>query len=67
MGNISTIYQRFHGDICRRCINETYRVNLTPNDCFYGAPFPQLCPNCNTMQNLVSALRLTGKIKLLFR
>ena len=61
------VFQNAGGDICRRCINRKYHTNLKRSDCLYGIPFPRVCTSCGAVQNIVTGLRMSGKIKLLFR
>lgn len=67
MVTIHKIQTRFGGNICRSCLNETYRANLERADCQYDYPFPTRCACCKEMKNIVTDLRLSGKRKLLFR
>jgi len=61
------IFQNAGGDICRRCINRKYDLSLKPSDCLYGNGYPGVCRSCGAVQNIVTGLRLRGKIKLLLR
>ncbi|MBQ1504445.1 MAG: hypothetical protein IIZ49_03545 [Oscillospiraceae bacterium] len=63
----NAIRSRFGGPICRRCINETYRANLTPADCRYPYPFKNRCPCCGEQRNIVGSFRLSGQMKMLFK
>lgn len=58
------IEEQYGRDICRRCINRLFHVHLKPTDCLYGLPFPQRCRACGEMRNIVTGLRLSGKMKL---
>ena len=61
------IFQSAGGDICRRCINRKHHANLKRSDCLYGIGYPCVCTSCGEVRNIVTGLRLRGKIKLLFR
>lgn len=67
MLNLSKIYALFGGGICRRCLNRVCHVNLERTDCVYGNPYPMCCPRCGEMHNIVTDLRFTGRIKLMFK
>ena len=67
MGSFANVKRKYESMICRRCINEEFSAALTPNDCIYGYPFPMNCNCCKEMRNIVTNLRLSGKIKLLFK
>ena len=67
---MTTAKKLFHdagGSICRRCINRKYNLNLKRTDCLYGLAYPGVCTSCGAVQNIVTSLRLRGKIKLLLR
>lgn len=59
------IKNKFGDNICRRCINRQYRVNLTHKDCRYG--YQYICPRCKSPRNIVVAFTLSGHLKMLFR
>ncbi len=61
------IQKEYRRDICRRCINRLYGARLNPSDCRYGIPYPQTCPCCGKVHNIVTDLRFSGKLKLLAR
>ena len=65
MLSMRPIERRFGRPICRRCINKTYHVRLIKADCVYGYLYN--CPVCNEDRNIVVDLRLTGKLKMLFK
>lgn len=67
MATEQDIFNRLGKTICRRCINREYGVELKPEDCVYDIPFPARCRNCGEMRNIVTGLRLRGKMKLLFK
>ena len=67
MASFYRIRSRFGGEICRRCINAAYRAHLTPQDCRYGYPYPSRCFRCGEVHNIVTGLRLSGRLKLLFK
>ncbi len=64
------IEKRFGGYICRRCINEVYKVDLTRHDCIYKSF--DVCPRCGVEHNIVhdfrsSGVRIMKKAKVGFR
>jgi len=63
----NAVFQNAGGNICRRCINRKYHTNLKRSDCLYGIGYPCVCASCGTVQNIVTGLRLLGRIKLLVR
>lgn len=55
--------KREYGDyICRRCVNQVYRVRLTPRNCRYG--YVTRCRHCNEIHNIVTGFTLSGRIKM---
>lgn len=50
---------------CRSCINKKYHVKLKRPNCIYY-PYQSKCPSCGKMRNIVSDLRFSGKLKMLF-
>ena len=66
MINTKKIAERYGGNICRRCINEDYRVHLTPDDCMYSKK-KQECPRCGWLSNIVNGFTFSGKRKMLFK
>ena len=67
MTSIKQIHDQYGYNICRRCINREYRVNLTPEDCIYLSPYPKRCSVCNEMNNIVGGFSISGKLKMLFK
>lgn len=65
MAGLNQVREKYGANICRKCINREYQVNLKPSDCEYANPFPSLCACCGEPKNIVTGLRLTGKLKLL--
>lgn len=59
------IKSKFGDNICRRCINRLYRVNLTPADCRYG--YQYICPRCQKFHNIVIGFTRSGQMKMLFK
>lgn len=53
-------------DLCRRCINNRYELNLKPSDCQYFSGM-DVCPRCGGMHHIVSGLRFSGSMKSLFK
>ena len=66
MITMEKIRRDFGGNICRRCINETYRVQLRSHDCWYEY-YPHACPRCKEIQNTVNDLKLPAKLRLLLK
>ena len=66
MTTIKKIRNRFGNYICRGCINEVYHTELSPKECEYQM-YPDLCPRCKAMKNIVCGTTFRGKIKLAFR
>ena len=58
------IRKRFHGDICRRCINDEYKVSLMHSDCKYGRT--ARCPRCGDQRHIVEGFVISGKKKMLY-
>lgn len=55
------------GHMCRSCINKVFGIQknkLIRDDCEYN-PYMGRCINCNDMRNIVSGLKLSGKVKLI--
>lgn len=52
--------------LCRKCINEKYGINLSQKDCIYHT-FIQPCAECKEMRHIVVDLRLSAKLKTIFR
>ena len=67
MATEQDVFNKLGKTVCRRCINREFGVDLNPEDCTYENPFPELCSNCGEIRNIVTGLRLRGKIKLLFK
>lgn len=54
----SRIKNKYGDNICRRCINRQYMVNLTPRDCRYG--YQYVCPRCK--KTTISWCALPGPV-----
>lgn len=63
---MNTIHEQLGNNVCRRCINRTFHVNLEPPDCSY-AMYPSPCSACGNVHNIVIGLRRSGKLKLLLK
>ena len=64
MLSLRPVVLEYGGHICRRCLNRRYEVHLAHRDCRETAsPLP--CPCCGKAGNVVVALRLGGRVKLL--
>ena len=53
--------KRSLGNTCRRCINRRYKLNLTPEDCFYYR-YKDECHRCHRMQNIVTDIGSRWKL-----
>ena len=53
-------------NLCRQCINDNFNCNLKTSNCIYS-DYQYTCSNCQKLRNIVCGLRLSGKIKLLFK
>ena len=62
----SRIRKDNRADLCRRCINDRYDLNLMPSNCRYYSGV-DVCPRCGGMHHIVSGLRLSGSLKSLFK
>lgn len=67
MATMRSIKKRFGGEICRRCLNEVYGLNLSPNDCLYTSYSPAVCPCCGEVNNIVNRVRKVQRLVLLFK
>ena len=65
MMTVKPIRRRYGENICRACINESYRAHLEPKDCLYS--YTYTCPRCGRTHHLVSGFTASGKLKMLFR
>lgn len=65
MAGLNSIHKKYGANICRKCINREYDVHLKSSDCLYHNPFPSICSCCGEPKNIVTGLRLTGRLKLL--
>ena len=66
MASIEQVKQHFNGSVCRRCINNAYKVNLTRGDCHYYY-YPRNCACCKEMKNIVSGFTISGRVKMIFK
>lgn len=66
MANMESIHEDLGPNVCRHCIKKRYKVDLRPEDCIY-AHFPGNCSCCKEPHNLVTGLKLSGRLKLLGR
>ena len=55
----------FPGPVCRRCINDYFQVDLKSKDCKYELPYVAECSCCGYARNIVTGLKLSGKIKMM--
>ena len=49
MMTVKPIRRRYGENICRACINESYRAHLEPKDCLYS--YTYTCPRCGWTPN----------------
>lgn len=49
------------GNICRKCLNEKYSLNLMSKDCIYDF-YPRLCGECGCMKNIVRSIRFIKRL-----
>lgn len=66
MLTMNRIRTKYGGNLCRRCINEAYQVQLQTNDCWYEY-YPHVCPRCGEIHNIVNDLKLSAKLRLLLK
>lgn len=67
MLSMHDVYRRYGGPVCRACLNEMTGVHLKRKNCVY-LRYPEICPRCHVHdKNLVGKLKLSGKLKTLFR
>lgn len=64
MATIQSIRKRFGGYICRRCLNEQFDLRLSPEDCSYDQHALSVCPCCGEVQNIVTRVRFTKRLRL---
>ncbi len=67
MVTMKKIKKLYGGNICRQCINKTYKTHLVHTNCQYDQIYASLCPRCNEMKNIVTGFKLSGFLKLLFK
>ena len=59
------IRKDFGDNICRKCINRHYGVQLKQEDCVYG--YYYRCRSCRETQNIVVDLTPSGKLKTILK
>jgi len=59
------IHDQYGDNICRRCINKRFHVDLQQEDCLYGYMYK--CPGCKQGRQIVVGLTLSGKLKTLLK
>ena len=65
MKTLYALREEYGGELCRRCINEVRGVRIERTDCWYAdTPYPTRCARCGELRNIVTALRLSGRLKL---
>ena len=63
MFNLKPILMEFGEPICLRCLNRRYEVHLAHRDCREEGP--RECPCCRKAGNVVTGLKLSGRVKLM--
>jgi len=58
------VHARLGRDLCLRCFNWLNHVELYPDDCVFGDPYPRHCSCCGQMKLVVTDLKKSGRIKL---
>ena len=66
MKNMARIHRDLGSNVCRNCINNKYKATLKPENCEYYY-YPAECSSCGQKANVVTELRLVGKLKMLFK
>ena len=61
------MHARLGRDLCLRCFNWLNHVELYPDDCIFGDPYPRYCSCCGQMKLIVTDVRTSGRIKLAAR
>ncbi|MGN0465791.1 MAG: hypothetical protein ACI4F9_05490 [Lachnospiraceae bacterium] len=51
------------GELCRKCINEKYHINLQPEDCYYCI-YKYECSQCKKVKNIVFDIGFLSRWKL---
>lgn len=67
MVSIKKIKKLYGTNVCRKCVNKTYVINLLHTDCKYGLIYPKQCPLCKDVKNIVTGFKLSGYIKSIMR
>lgn len=62
---IQSVYKKYGGGICRKCINREYHAKLVPEDCQYYY-YPYACPSCGEVRNIVVGFRWQVRTRMLF-
>lgn len=57
--------QLINTEICRKCFNKKYRLNLQKEHFLYSY-YDSKCCECNELKHTVKGLRAKGIIKILF-
>jgi len=66
MIDFKKIDKEYGGMICRACLNMEFGTSLSPKDCDYYEG-KNLCACCHEEKHIVRGLRLSGKMKTLFK
>ena len=66
MANMKRITEKLGTNVCRRCINKKFKVNLEPKDCRCWM-YPGECSVCGEVHNIVTERSPSGKMKMLFK
>lgn len=65
MLTITRVRKEYHGDLCRRCLNEVYGVRLIPANCRYYRGLDE-CPRCGMVHHIVRGFTATGLLKTMW-
>ncbi len=63
---MNKIYRELGDFPCRRCINKKFDVRLEPKDCIY-LENEDYCSYCKNIRHIVVGLKMSGKIKMMFK
>ena len=54
------------GHLCRECLNDKYRINLTPSNCTYTM-YPSVCYRCGKVKNIVENISFSKRMMIRFK
>ena len=52
------------GHLCRTCLNDKYRIGLSPKDCRYSM-YPAQCASCGAVKNIVEEVSAKKHLRIL--